>query len=131
MVEGIIKKIMIGGMVKYSKLLEIPIEKVQIKVTDNPNGTVFYDICNNLKVVERVSFLNIMDKKMDLFGYEAMSNPFMKKSLEKYAFENDAEMEDISSFIMKHNEIVVLSFFNKFKNITTVSLAKHLQSIGL
>ena len=60
MVEGIVKKIMTTGIVKYAKSYEVPAEQVQIKVTNDPNGTVFYTMCNNFKEVEGVSFLQIM-----------------------------------------------------------------------
>ena len=80
MVEAIVKKIMTTGINKYAKLYNVPVEKVQIKVTNDPNGTVFYTMCNNFKEVEVVSFLQIMDKKMDIFQYEALANPLLKQS---------------------------------------------------
>ena len=83
MVEAIVKKIMTTGITKYAKAYNVPPEQVQIKVTNDPNGTVFYTMCNNFKAIENVSFLQIMDKKMDIFQYEALANPFLKKSLEK------------------------------------------------
>jgi hypothetical protein len=76
MVEGIVKKIMTTGINKYAKVYDVPADRVQIKVTNDPNGTVFYTMCNNFKEVERVSFLKIMDKRMDIFQYEALANPF-------------------------------------------------------
>ena len=82
MVEAIVKKIMTTGITKYAKVYNVPAEQVQIKVTNDPNGTVFYTMCNNFKAIENVSFLQIMDKKMDIFQYEALANPFLKKSLE-------------------------------------------------
>ena len=85
MVEGIVKKIMNTGINKYAKAYEVPSNVVQIKVTNDPNGTVFYTMCNNFKEVERVSFLQIMDKKMDIFQYESLANPFLKKSLQLFA----------------------------------------------
>jgi hypothetical protein len=130
MIEATVKKIMFTGINKYAKSMLVASEQVQIKVTNDEHGTVFYEICNNFKVVEKVSFLNIMDKKMDLFGYESMSSPFMKKSLLACAKDNDADINDVSVFILKHGDNIGLAFYNKFKNIKTIPLSKHLEGIG-
>ena len=100
MIEGIVKKIMVGGIEKYAKLHNVQPEMVQIKVVNNENGTVFYKICNNFKEVESATFLQIMNKKMDLFGYESMSNPFMKKALVSYADETNDDVKNVSCFIL-------------------------------
>jgi hypothetical protein len=131
MIEGIVKKIMMTGLTKYAKKYEVSTEQVQIKVTDNPMGTVFYDICVGFETKERVTFLNIMDKKLDLLQYEAISNPFMKSSLNKYATETEDDVENVCSFILKHNDNIGLSFYNKFKNGKNVLLGKHLSELGL
>ena len=131
MVEGIVKKIMTTGIVKYAKDYEVPADKVQIKVTNNPDGTVFYTMCNNFKEVERVSFLQIMDKKMDIFQYEALANPFLKKSLELYAKDTDDDVLNVCSFIMQVNNNIGLAFYNGYKNGKNISLAKHLGELGL
>lgn len=131
MVEGIVKKIMTNGIVKYAKAYEVPAEQVQIKVTDNPDGTVFYTMCNNFKEVERVSFLQIMDKKMDIFQYESLANPFLKKSLKLYANDTNDDVLNVCSFIMKVNNNIGLAFYNGYKNGKNISLGKHLGELGL
>jgi hypothetical protein len=132
MVEGIVKKIMTTGITKYAKEYNVPAEQVQIKVTNDPNGTVFYTMCNNFKAVEKVSFLQIMDKKMDIFQYEALANPFLKKSLELYANDTKDDVLNVCSFIMKVNtNNIGLSFYNGYKNGKNISLGKHLGQLGL
>ena len=132
MVEGIVKKIMTTGITKYAKEYNVPAEQVQIKVTNDPNGTVFYTMCNNFKAVENVSFLQIMDKKMDIFQYEALANPFLKKSLELYANDTKDDVLNVCSFIMKVNtNNIGLSFYNGYKNGKNISLGKHLGELGL
>jgi hypothetical protein len=132
MVESIVKKIMTTGINKYAKLYNIPAEQVQIKVTNDPNGTVFYTMCNDFKEVEVVSFLQIMDKKMDIFQYETLANPFLKKSLEMYSNDTNDDVLNVCSFIMKvnHNNIG-LAFYNGYKNGKNISLGKHLGELGL
>ena len=132
MVEGIVKKIMTTGINKYANLYNVPAEKVQIKVTNDPNGTVFYTMCNDFKEVEVVSFLQIMDKKMDIFQYEALANPFLKKSLELYAKETNDDVINVCVFIMEVNvNNIGLSFYNGYKNGKNISLSKHLAELGL
>lgn len=131
MVEAIVKKIMTTGIVKYANLYEVPAEQVQIKVTNNPDGTVFYTMCNNFKEVERVSFLQIMDKKLDIFQYEALANPFLKKSLELYSKDTNDDILNVCSFIIKVNNNIGLAFYNGYKNGKNISLAKHLGELGL
>jgi len=131
MVEGIVKKIMTTGINKYATLYNVPAEQVQIKVTNDPNGTVFYTMCNNFKEVEVVSFLQIMNKKMDIFQYEALANPFLKKSLELYANDTNDDVLNVCSFIMQVNNNIGLAFYNGYKNGKNISLGKHLVELGL
>jgi hypothetical protein len=132
MVQAIVKKIMTTGIVKYAQLYDVSADKVQIKVTNDPNGTVFYTMCNNFKEVESVSFLQIMNKKMDIFQYEALANPFLKKSLELYAKETNDDILNVCVFIMEVNvNNIGLSFYNGYKNGKNISLKKHLGELGL
>ena len=132
MVEAIVKKIMTTGINKYAKLYNVPAEKVQIKVTNDPSGTVFYTICNEFKEVEVVSFLQIMDKRMDIFQYETLANPFLKKSLGLYANDTNDDVLNVCSFIMKvNNNNIGLAFYNGYKNGKNISLGKHLGELGL
>jgi hypothetical protein len=131
MVEGIVKKIMTTGITKYAKAYGVPANEVQIKVTNNPNGTVIYTMCNQFKAVEEVSFLQIMDKKMDLFQYEALANPYLKKSLEMYSNDTNDDIQNVCTFIMQVQNNIGLAFYNGFKNGKNVSLAKELSGLGL
>ena len=131
MVEGIVKKIMTTGIVKYAKAYDVPANEVQIKVTNNPNGTVVYTMCKQFKEVEQVSFLQIMDKKMDLFQYEALASPVMKQSLEIYAKETNDDVQNVCSFIMQVQNNIGIAFYNGYKNGKNISLAKYLSEIGM
>jgi hypothetical protein len=131
MVQGIVKKIMTTGILKYAQSYDFSADKVQIKVTNDPSGTVFYTMCKNFKEVESVSFLQIMNKKMDIFQYEALANPFLKKSLQLYAKETNDDVINVCVFIMQVNNNIGLSFYNKYKNGKNISLGKHLGELGL
>ena len=131
MVEGIVKKIMMTGINKYAKAYGASNDNVQIKVTDDIDGNVIYTMCNDFKDVERVTFLNIMDKRMDFFGYEGLASPFLKKALAIFAIEASCEVSQVNCFIVKHKEKIGLAFYNGFKSGKNVLLSKQLEELGL
>lgn len=131
MVEGIVKKIMMTGINKYAKAYGTSNENVQIKVTDDVNGNVIYTMCNDFKDVEQVTFLNIMDKRMDFFGYEGLASPFLKKALSIFSQEAGCNIADVCCFIMKHKETIGLAFYNGRRNCKNILLAKQLEQLGL
>jgi hypothetical protein len=137
MIEGIVKKIMFTGIEKYARNYGIKDVEVQIKVLNNPEDNVFYIICENYVEVELVTFLKIMDKKLDMFGYEALANPFLKKSLIDCANEFNLSVDDVFCYIVKYvdnvgKQNVGLAFYNtKNQKLKTISLAKHLEKLGI
>jgi hypothetical protein len=138
MIEGIVKKIMFTGIEKYAKNYGLTDFEVQIKVLNDPNGSVTYKMCKNYtEEVEEVSFLQIMDKKMDMFGYEAISSPFLKKSLIECAEENDILVDEVCCFILKYadangKQYVGLAFYKtNLTKIKTITLSKHLEKLGI
>jgi hypothetical protein len=72
-----------------------------------------------------------MDKKMDIFQYEALANPFLKKSLELFAKDSNDDILNVCVFILQVNNNIGLSFYNKYKNGKNISLGKHLGELGL
>jgi hypothetical protein len=136
MVTGIVKKIMLDGINKYAKKYEINSEKVQIRVTNQVGGTVNYEICKEFKSVETIRFLDILDKKIDIFQYESLANPFLKKSLIQFSIEVDEDIDNVSCYIVQYldkegGKQIGLKFFNGNKNSKNISLVKHLEQLGL
>ena len=131
MIEGIVKKIMLTGIEKYAKILETSPENIQIRITDDENSSVNFEICKEFKIVQKVSFLQIMDKKFDLLQYENLASPYLKLSLKNQAEATNDSLENICAFILKHNEILMVCFYSKNVNTKTVSLSKFLEELGL
>jgi hypothetical protein len=149
MIEGFVKKIMFTGIEKYSKIYGLTDLEVQIKVTKNSNGNLIYKMCKKYVEEQEVTFLQIMDKKFDFGGFEAISTPFLKKSLINCAEENGLLVEQVCCYIVKYIdnkgiEQVGLSFYKnpsmdipkseEFKHsekIKNITLSKHLEKIGL
>lgn len=130
-IEGIVKKIMYKGLNKYAKLYDAPVVDIQIKITNNPERAVNYEICKNMIAVEQVSFLQIMDSKLDLLGYESMSSPVMKDSLSHVALIHNADVNKMSCFIHEHRQELWLAFYNEYKNVKTIRLSEHLAGVGM
>ena len=139
MVQGIVKKIMFTGIEKYAKNYGLTDLQVQIKVLNDENGSVIYKMCKNYVEEEEVGFLQIMDKKMDMFGYEGIASPFLKKSLAECAEENSLNVSQVCCFILKYEdnnskEHVGLGFYTTdevMRKLKIVTLSKHLEKLGL
>jgi hypothetical protein len=129
MVEGIVNKIMMTGINKYAEAYGASNDDVQIKVTDDENGNVFYTITKDFKDVEVVTFLNIMNKKMDFFGYEGLASPFLKKALRIFAEEVGCEISNVNCFIVKHKKTIGLAFYDGFKSGKNILIAKQLEAL--
>ena len=136
MVAGIVKKIMLTGINKYAKLYDVMPEQVQIKVTNQVGGTVSYEMCKEFKSIDKIRFLDILDKKIDIFQYESLANPFLKKSLIQFSIEIDEDVDNVSCYIVQYldkegGKQIGLKFFNGNKNSKNISLVKHLEQLGL
>lgn len=141
MVDGIVKKIMFTGIEKYAKNYGLTDLQVQIKVLNDENGSVIYKMCKNYVDEEEVKFLQIMDKKLDMFGYEALASPFLKRSLIECAEENETNVNQVCCFIFKYEDNnkkqgVGLGFYKKedyipLRKLKVVTLSKHLEKLGL
>ena len=68
---------------------------------------------------------------MDIFQYESLSSPFLKKSLELYSQDTKDDILNVCFFIIKINNDIGLAFYNGYKNGKSISLNKHLGELGL
>jgi hypothetical protein len=141
MVEGIVKKIMFTGIENYAKKYGFNDFDVQIKVLNSQEENVVYKICKKYVEEEDVSFLQIMNKKMDMFGYEGLASPFLKRSLIDCAEESELNVNQVCCFIFKYEDSnkkqkVGLVFYeiinnNPLRKLKVISLNMHLQKLGL
>ena len=131
MISGIVSKIMSSGIDRYSEEYGCTDADVQIQILSNGMGGVTYKMCKNWQPQEEVTFLQIMGKKFDLLGYEALSTPFMVKSLDKFSKDHQTPALNLSVFIAKRNERIALAVFDGRKNVRSLSLEKHLEEMGM
>ena len=131
MISGIISKIMSSGIDRYAENYGCTDADVQIQILTNGMGGVTYKMCKNWQPQEEVTFLQVMGKKFDLLGYEALSTPFMVKSLDKFSKDHQSATFNISVFIAKRNERIALAVYDGMKPVRSLSLDKHLEEMGM
>ena len=119
------------GITKYSKIYEQEVEDTQILVKSDNSDGVNYQMCKKWKPEEEVSFLQIMDKKLDLLGLEYMSSPFMRKSVDMYANKYESSSPDMNLFIFKRKEKLGIAVYKKDEFKEMLSLEKQFERLGL
>ena len=133
MVQRKTREIMLGGIRRYAEKYGVIDLECQIQILPLNQG-VFYKMCKNWNAVERVEFVQIMGKKIDLLGFEALSAPFMRNSLEKFSEELSTDLEETSVMLAVHpknpNEIVLAVYEGK-KPLKTLTLATHFTNMGM
>jgi hypothetical protein len=131
MILNIVSKIMSGGIDRYSEVYNCTNADVQIQVLFDGMGGISYKMCHNWQPKDEVTFLQIMGKKFDLLGYEAVSTPFMLKSLNKFSVDFNESTWNMSVFLAKHKEQIVLAVFNGKKSVRSLTLKTHLEEMGM
>jgi hypothetical protein len=128
MIEAITKKIMIGGLDKYAS--ELNNDNVQIRISLN-NEIVKYEISISWQPTKEISFRDILNKKLDILGYEQLASPVMEKSIKYYSELFEENEDKISVFLFKHKDSIALAVYNDLQNVKVTSLSKHFQKIGM
>ena len=129
MIESTVNKIIIGGIQNFSKLFNATNETTQIRVYFDKEKQVKYDACVNWQPKETVTFKQILNKKLDMLGYEALSTPIFKKSLLSFSEELNIEHNEISVFIFNQKNQIGLCVFRNSNHLHTTSLAQHLPTL--
>ena len=122
---------MLGGICKYANIYQDEEKNVQIRVSKNGEDSLNYQMCQNWQPKESVTFKDILNKKIDILGYEQLSTPFLLKSLNLYQKEFEAEKEKLSIFLFNRNDKVGLAVFEDKKNLKLLTLSKHFEQLGL
>jgi hypothetical protein len=78
-----------------------------------------------------VSFKDILNKKIDILGYEQLATPFLKKSLKLYNEQFEVDFENLSLFLFNRNDKVGVAVFDQKKNLKLLTLSNHFEQLGL
>lgn len=131
MVFGITQKIFNTGLLKFSKIENVELEKTQIHITMDDEGNLTYKTAIDYVPKETVTFLQIMDKKMDLLGYKALSTPVIQNSIIIFCNEFKIMLENISVFVTNQNGILYLMIYDEKKFVKHITLKQHLSNMKL
>jgi hypothetical protein len=125
------RDIMLKGINKYSQEYGTQTNQVQIQIVALGEEGLKYSMCQDWQPKEEVTFLQIMDRKIDLLGFEMLSTPFMRKSLVKFSKDHDGALENMSAFLSKHKDSVAISVFKDTECVRSLMLEKHFQEMGM
>lgn len=131
MVQQITNKIMLGGINNYANKFNVQENDVQIRLTNLDGENIKYEICNKWQPVEAITFKDILNKKMDILGYEQLATPVLKKSVLLYHEELNIDLNDLSLFLFNHKGKIAIAVFDRIKNVKLVTLSDHFDKIGL
>lgn len=123
--------IMLKGIERYAGEYGVEPKDVQIHVMADSGDGVLYKMCQGWRPKEEVTFLQIMGKKMDLLGFEMLSTPFMRKSLDKFANEFDTDVKNVSVFLANHQGSVALAVYSSTQCVKTLTLKQHFEDMGM
>jgi hypothetical protein len=131
MIQQLTSKIMLGGICKYANIYQVDEKDVQIRVTKNGEESLNFEMCKSWQPKEVVNFKDILNKKIDILGYEQLSTPFLIKSLNLYQKEFGTVNEKLSIFLFNRNDKVGLAVFEEKQNLKLLTLSKHFEQLGL
>jgi hypothetical protein len=88
-------------------------QNVQISFSLDADGEVIYRVYNNYKKIEDVTFLNILDVRIDFKGYSFIAPPFIQKTIVRFANELGVKIQNV--FVMLYlndDNALKLNLFN-------------------
>lgn len=126
MILNKVEKIMKGGIEKYAFQNSLDKANVQILVGIE-NEQLTYKMAENYSPKLTVDFKYILNKKIDVLGYEAISTPFLIKSIEHFAEKYDVDVSKTHVFITNVKDALVLVVYINYKQVEAVLLKEHFE----
>lgn len=132
-VLSITENIMKKGINHFSIHFENENTKTQIQIKKSQNEEkIVYNMCNDWQPQIEVTFTQIMQKKMDLLGYELLATPFLLKSLKKFSSSKNVDVNQVCAFIfLTSNQKVMIAFYISRKFDSQILLSQHFENMGL
>ena len=125
------KQIMNTGIAKYSDIYEQQVEDTQILIKSDDSDGVNYQMCKKWNPNEEVTFKDIMDAKVDILGFEYMSAPFLRKSVDMYAKKYETDSPEMNLFIFKKDEKLGIAVYKQREFKEALTLQKQFERLGL
>ncbi len=97
---------------RYSSSYGTTPENVQISFSLDADGEVIYRVYNNYKKIEDVTFLNILDVRIDFKGYSFIAPPFIQKTIVRFANELGVKIQNVFVMLYLNENALKLNLFN-------------------
>lgn len=131
MILATTNKIMKTGINHYSKEFGTTPQNTQIHIKLVSEKLIF-KMAKQWSPELEVTFKQIMQKPIDIFHYEGLATPYLKKSLINFATEKGIEISNVSAFIyVDKNDELQIAFYNLGSFVNQLTLKKELENLGL
>lgn len=118
------KKLIYNCIERESKRFGIPLEKTRLALSLDENGNNAYSLIHeteeegkkDFKTLKKMSFMDVLDVKIDFKGYSLIAPPFIQKSLIRFSHELSIEHTKVNAVCYptyKKGEIAICIFNEK------------------
>ena len=105
MIKGRVIKVFTKAVKKYALENESKRLDTQVLLSITNEGVISYEVCNKFQPIKQVSFLDLLDVKIDLLSREAIATPFLQNSFINLQNElKVAELRSMKVIIFPKNE---------------------------
>ncbi len=130
MVDFIIEKfneIVSKACSRYGQEQSVEADKIQVLFRLGDENEVEYFILKEYKEIQKVTFNNILNVRIDFKGYSMIVPPFIQKVLLKYSEEMNLEPNKLSVIcIPQSNSRVVLCLYSEKNFVKQVNIEEEL-----
>jgi len=131
MILNKVNTIMKTGINYFATVFSATPAVTQIHIRLKADKIVFQMAHNWVPKIE-VTFKQIMQKPIDIFQYENLATPYLKKSLTMFAEDHKLEIDNVSAFIHQSSDgSLLISFYNKGSFQNQLPLNKQLEKLGI
>lgn len=99
---------------RFAKQYNAPDEDVQLRFRLDHSGELIYSIMHKYVKKQDLTFLQVLDVKIDFRGYSLIVPPFIKKTIERFA--NDLNTEQTNVIIINSKnakDIITIWLYNQ------------------
>ena len=122
-IEKQTKQTMSDAINRFALKHEKDIKDVQLMIKCDDEFTPRYELLINNKKERDITFLEVLDVKVDFLGREIIVSPFISRTLKKLRTETNCNPKEMNILIYKKDDTdnVLLYFFIETKPIKPVS----------
>jgi hypothetical protein len=109
---GKIKKAFLKNIDRIAKKEGEESIQIRLKFGERPEEPIYYAICSRFQLLEKSTYKEIMNMKIDILGEEAMVTPVLYEAMKNQCIKYEVNIPDFSAFLFKHNDSVGVAIYN-------------------